>query len=267
MTIDAHQHFWTYQPNGFEWITDEMATIRRNFWPEDLGPVLASCGIDGSVLVQVSQEEAENERFLAYAEAHPFIKGTVGWIDLKAATARERIAHYAARPLFKGARHILQAEAPGFMTDPAFVRGVRLLREYDLTYDILTTEVQLPEVVRFVRALPEMRLVIDHISKPDIRAGSIDEWSRYMRELSAMEHVHVKLSGMVTEANWREWSADTLRPYVDHCLEHFGPARLMYGSDWPVCLVAGTYEAVHTALQDCIAELSVDERAQIMGGT
>lgn len=267
MIIDTHQHFWYYNDNNFDWITDDMAILRKNYLPEDLEPVIDSVGVSGTVLVQVEQREEENELFINFARQHSFIKGVVGWLDLKAGDLDEKLATYSENNYFKGVRHILQTEPDGFMTDPEFVKGVSRLNDYNFTYDVLTTESQLAEVVEFLHSLPEMKIVIDHISKPNIKAASIEHWMKYMKEISKISHVHVKLSGMITEADWQNWTVDQLRPYVDFCLENFGADRLMFGSDWPVCQVAGNYGQVHLALDDCLVDLSSDERAQIWGLT
>ena len=267
MRIDAHQHFWQYDPVKGGWITDEMQVIRQDFMPGDLKPLLDSHDIDGCVTVQADQSEKENEFLLELAEQNTWIKGVVGWLDLKADNLSDRITHYKQYEQFKGVRHILQEEPEGFMMDPKFIAGVTQIGASGLTYDILTTENQLEEAVSFVKALPEMPLVIDHISKPMISKASFDHWAKYMLKLSAIEHVHVKLSGMITEADWTDWKVKDLSPYIDFCLEHFGPERLMYGSDWPVCLIAGEYDQVIHALKACISELSENEQEAIFGKT
>ncbi|MEO0452924.1 MAG: amidohydrolase family protein [Verrucomicrobiota bacterium] len=267
MKIDAHQHFWNYDPLRHDWITDEMSVIRQSFTPEDIQPLLAEHGFDACVLIQVQQSEEETTSFLELAQQHAFIGGVVGWLDLRANDLGERIDTFAQDNAFKGVRHILQAEPEGFMTDPRFIAGVTELAKKDLSYDILTTESQLPEVLQFIDRLPEMRLVIDHLSKPDIKNNSFDQWAEHMNVLSQYEHVHVKLSGMATEACWQTWQAADLKPYIDYCLEQFGPSRLMFGSDWPVCLIAGSYGRVLDSLLEAISELSTDEKNQILGET
>ena len=267
MRIDSHQHFWRYDPVKGAWITDDMKAIRRDFLPDDLSPLFQAHGIDGCVAVQADQTEDENHFLLDLAQSNSWIKGVVGWLDLKADNLEERIQFFSENERFKGVRHVLQTEPDGFMSDPDFVSGVTKVGENQLTYDILTIENQLNEVVEFVSALPEMPLVIDHISKPNISTSSFDHWSKCMKELSEFDHVHVKLSGMITEANWETWSIQDLKPYVDFCLEHFGPDRLMYGSDWPVCLVAGKYDQVIFSIKALIAQLSSDEQAAIFGLT
>lgn len=267
MRIDAHQHFWQYDPVKGGWITDEMQVIRQDFMPGDLKPLLDSHDIDGCVTVQADQSEKENEFLLELAEQNTWIKGVVGWLDLKADNLSDRITHYKQYEQFKGVRHILQEEPEGFMMDPKFIAGVTQIGASGLTYDILTTENQLEEAVSFVKALPEMPLVIDHISKPNIAQASYDHWAKHMLKLSEFQHVNVKISGMITEADWKEWRVKDIKPYVDFCLENFGPERLMYGSDWPVCLIAGEYDQVIYAIKACLAELSISEQEAIYGKT
>ncbi|HCX23439.1 MAG: amidohydrolase [Flammeovirgaceae bacterium] len=267
MRIDAHQHFWQYDPVKGAWITDEMQVIRQDFMPGDLKPLLDSHDIDGCVAVQADQSERENEFLLELTEQNTWIKGVVGWLDLKADDLTDRMEHYQQYDSFKGVRHILQAEPEGFMTDPKFIKGVAQIGASGMTYDILTTENQLEEAIDFVKALPEMPLVIDHISKPNIAQASYDHWAKHMLKLSEFQHVNVKISGMITEADWKEWRVKDIKPYVDFCLENFGPERLMYGSDWPVCLIAGEYDQVIYAIKACLAELSISEQEAIYGKT
>lgn len=267
MRIDAHQHFWQFDPVRDSWITEDMAVIRQDFLPMDLKPLLEAADIDGCVAVQADQSEKETAFLLELAGRYPFIKGVVGWVDLLGDNLGERLGYYKKQKALKGVRHILQSEPEGFMTAPKFMKGVSSLKDFDLSYDILTSEKQLPEVCELIGLLPEMRLVIDHISKPDIKNESFDHWAKYMKTISGYSHVYVKLSGMATEADLQNWSADDFRKYIDFCLEHFGPERLMFGSDWPVCLLAGSYQKVYQALLSCISELSDDEQAWVLGKT
>lgn len=265
MKVDAHQHFWQFEPIRDSWISEDMSVIRRDFLPMDLKPLLDASGIDGCVAVQADQSEMETGFLLELASRYPFIKGVVGWVDLLSVNLGERLGYYKKQKAFKGVRHIMQSEPQGFMTAPKFVKGISSLKDFDLSYDILTNEKQLPEVYELVHSLPEMRLVIDHISKPDIKKQSFDHWAKYMKTISGYGHVYVKLSGMVTEADMQNWSAGDFRKYTDFCLEHFGPERLMFGSDWPVCLLAGSYQKVYQALLTCISELSDDEQSWVLG--
>lgn len=267
MTIDSHQHFWQYDPVRDAWITNDMHKIKRNFMPEDLKPVLDENGIKGCVAVQADQSETETEFLLGLSKEHDWIKGVVGWIDLLADDHEQRLDYYKKHSKFKGVRHVLQAEPDGFISNPRFIKGVASLEKRNLTYDILTHEKQLIEVLTFINKLPTMNLVIDHISKPNIKNKSFKLWSAHMKEVSTYEHIHIKLSGMITEANWSSWTIEDLKPYVDFCLENFSPNRLMFGSDWPVSLVAGSYKNVVDVLIECIQELPPADQDQIMGGT
>ncbi len=267
MRIDAHQHFWKFNPVRDAWITEEMQVIRRDFRPEDLKPLLEQHAIDGCVAVQADQSQEENNVLLSLAKAHPLIKGVVGWVDLLADDLQDQLDSLVQEHVLKGVRHILQAEPEGFMLQAKFIAGLKMTGEMGLTYDVLTKEGQLPETLELVKALPEMKLVVDHISKPDIASSSFDHWKKYMSQLAKHEHIHVKLSGMVTEANWQTWGPEDLKPYVDFCLEKFGAKRLMYGSDWPVCLLAGDYSSTIGALETCLKALSDDEQQYIFGNT
>lgn len=267
MKIDSHQHFWQFDPVRDAWISDEMSVLRRDFMPDDLYPWLVENDFDACVAVQADQSEKETEFLLHLAQSYPWISGVVGWVDLLDSDLQDRLHYFKQYQAFKGVRHILQAEQPGFMTQPSFIKGVSQLKENGLTYDILTTESQLTEVVDLIEALPEMNLVIDHLSKPNIKEDSFDFWKGKMEIISQYEHVTVKLSGMATEADWNQWNADTLKPYIDLCLDLFEPKRLMFGSDWPVCQLAGSYARVYQALKECIKELTQEEQRQILGDT
>jgi L-fuconolactonase len=267
MTIDSHQHFWKYDPERDGWITNEMHKIKRDFMPEDLKPLLDENKIAGCVAVQADQSETETEFLLRLANDHEWIKGVVGWVDLLADDAEQRLDLYKKHLMFKGVRHILQAEPDGFISNPRFIKGVSLLSKRNLTYDILTHEKQLLEVLTFINKLPKMNLVIDHISKPYIKNRSFKLWSSHMKEVSTYEHVCIKLSGMVTEANWSSWTIADLRPYVDFCLENFSADRLMFGSDWPVSLLAGSYKKITDVFLESISKLSAVDQRKIMGGT
>lgn len=264
MKIDSHQHFWQYDPAIQSWISDEMAVIKKDFGPEDLQPLLQKHGFDGCVAVQADTSENETQFLLSLAEKHDFIKGVVGWLDLKSSDLREKLDFYAKSPHLKGIRHTIQSEGPGFMLDKHFIDGVATLRDFDLTYDILITEDQLEEAAHMIGRLPEMKLVVDHIAKPNIKEKSFDHWAEWMGEISNFRHVYVKLSGMATEADWQQWEPADFKPYIDFCVEKFGPDRLMIGSDWPVCLVAGSYDSIIGAT---FSALSESEKESIMGKT
>lgn len=260
--IDAHQHFWHYTPREFNWIDEAMGGIRRDFLPADLQPELQAAGVDGVVSVQARQSLAETQWLLALAQQHAFIKGVVGWAPL--ALADDEIPDH---PKLKGLRHVVQGEPDGFLLRDDFGRGVARLKERGLVYDLLIVARQLPEAIRFVDRHPEQRFVLDHMAKPEIRAERHEPWRAQIRELARRPHVACKLSGMVTEADYHHWTEAQLRPYVDTVLEAFGPRRLMFGSDWPVCLVACPYRRWHGLVATSMATLSVSEQARVMGNT
>lgn len=266
MRIDSHQHFWNYSPETHSWITDEMNLIQRNFLPQDLLPELERQKIDGTILVQVDQNEAENHFFLELAAQNPFIKGTVGWVDLKADNLEERLNFYKSYPVLKGFRHIVQAESdPYFLQNPAFRRGIAALSKYGYTYDILVYPHQLPAAIELVQAFPDQVFVLDHLAKPYIKQGELNQWASFIQHLAEMPNVHCKVSGMVTEANWKNWEFRDFRPFLDVVTEAFGTKRLLYGSDWPVCLVAASYSNVIGICEAYFGSFSADEQLDVMG--
>jgi L-fuconolactonase len=265
MRIDAHQHFWRYRPDTHAWIDASMTALRRDFLPHDLEPLLREAGFDGCVAVQAQQDVGETEWLLALADRHPFIRGVVGWVDLRAPDVRDRLARIAAHPRLCGIRHVVQDEPDGFMLRDDFQRGIAALAEFDLAYDILIYARQLPETARLVEAFPSQRFVIDHIAKPAIRKGEIDPWRRDITAIARHPNVYCKLSGMVTEADWRSWTAAGLAPYIDVALDAFGPDRLMIGSDWPVCTLAGAYSTVLSVAADRIAARAPAALAPVFG--
>jgi L-fuconolactonase len=266
MRIDAHQHFWRYSPRTHAWIDDSMAALRRDFLPADLEPLLRDAGFDACVAVQAQQDVAETEWLLALADEHSFIRGVVGWVDLRAEDVREQLRRLASHAKLKGVRHIVQNEPDdSFMLRPDFMRGIAALAEFGLAYDILIYTRQLPAAAELAAAFPEQRFVVDHIAKPEIRERHIDAWARGVAALSRHPNVCCKLSGMVTEADWNAWSPEDLAPYVDVVLEWFGPERLMIGSDWPVCTLAGGYDDVLKVAMRHVARLSPRDQAAILG--
>lgn len=265
MVIDAHQHFWHYQPARDAWITDDMAVIRRDFLPADLEPVLAQNGVDGCVAVQASQSEAETRFLVSMAQTYDIVRGVVGWVDLQADDLRERLLNFARFPQIKGYRHVAQAEPIDFLTRPAVVRGIRQLAEFGLTYDILIYPNQLRAALHLVRAAPEVNFVIDHVAKPYIKRGEISRWSNFMTEIARQSNVCCKLSGLVTEADWHNWSKRDFFPYLDVVFGQFGPERLLFGSDWPVCLVAANYTQVKTLIEEYVNPWGDEVRAKIFG--
>lgn len=262
--IDSHQHFWKFNPQRDAWITEEMAAIRRDFGPEDLRPIYDAHDVEGSVAVQADQSPAENEFLLGLAERYDWIKGVVGWVDLEANDVVEQLEHLSARKKLKGLRHILQGEKQrDYMLRSAFLRGIGHLEKFDLSYDILIYPDQLKFAAEFAGRFPRQRFVLDHIAKPYIRDGKLDPWREDIQRLAAHENVWCKVSGMVTEANWASWKKDDFTPYLDTVMSTFGPDRLMYGSDWPVCLVAATYGEMIEIVGDYFSALSEEEQEKI----
>ncbi|WP_114784895.1 amidohydrolase family protein [Botryobacter ruber] len=267
LKIDAHQHFWKYDPVREAWLNDGMDAIQRDFLPEDLQPVLEQHGFDGCVLVQSAQPEFENDFLLDLAEKHDFIKGVVGWVDLLADNVGDTLSSYEPFAKLKGFRYILQgAEDRALMLRPEFKHGISKLKNYNYTYDILIFPDQLGFTKEFVAAFPDQPFVIDHIAKPYIKAKKVDGWKQDMQAVAQYEHVMCKISGMVTEADWRNWKKEDFRPYLDTVVEAFGPNRIMYGSDWPVCLVAGSYAEMLGIVEDYFSAFSKDEQAAFFGG-
>ncbi|MCK0159187.1 amidohydrolase family protein [Allomuricauda sp. F6463D] len=265
MIIDSHQHFWKYDPIRDSWIDGTMKTIQRDFLPSDLGPVLKKNNVDGCIAIQADQSEDESNFLLNLAEENNFIKGVVGWVDLCDPNVDQRLAHYSQSPYFKGVRHILQAERPEFMLQDAFLNGIEKLSFFDLTYDILVYSHQLKNSIALVSKFPEQRFVLDHLAKPPIKSGKLGDWKNDIMELAKNTNVYCKLSGMVTEAVLGNWSKEDFRPYMDVVLDAFGTERIMYGSDWPVCLLSGNYTEVLSIVSDYIDQFSVQEQSQIMG--
>lgn len=269
LRIDAHQHFWKYDPVKHGWINDEMWIIRRDYSPADLLPLLQSSGMDGCVTVQVNQTEDENKELLTLAEQNEFILGIVGWIDLQSPEVEFRLEWYKeAYPKMKGFRHILQGERDrALMLKPAFKRGIASLRKFGYTFDILIFPDQLGYTREFVASFPDQPFVIDHIAKPYIKDRYItEEWKDAIRAVAAYPNVWCKISGMVTEADWKNWKPEHFKPYLDTVVEAFGVRRILFGSDWPVCLVAAGYAQVVGIVEDYFAGFSPEDREAFFGG-
>jgi L-fuconolactonase len=247
MRVDAHQHFWKFDRARDTWITDEMSVLRRDFLPQDLRPELAANDFAGSIAVQASQSESETHFLLDLAQHDSSILGVVGWINLMSPDIADRLSYFRQFKKLCGFRHIVQAESDDrFMLRDDFLRGVDSLAQFDFTYDILIYPRQLPAAIELVASIPNQKFVLDHMAKPEISTGNLDPWAAAIRELATSQNVHCKLSGMVTEANWECWKLSDFTPYLDVVFESFGSDRLIFGSDWPVCLVAGSYsEVVH----------------------
>jgi L-fuconolactonase len=267
LKIDSHQHFWKFDPVRDSWIDDQMIAIRRDFLPAELESILTGNGFDGCITVQSDQSEKENEFQLANAKQHDFIKGIVGWVDLQSEQIEERLAYYKQFEKMKGFRHVLQGEVQrDFMLRPEFLNGISLLRKYGFTYDILIFPDQLKYTADFVSRFPNQPFVIDHLAKPGIKNHQINEWESDRRALAKFENVFCKVSGMVTEADWKAWKPEDFHPYLDVLVDAFGVDRLMYGSDWPVCNLAGIYERVVGLVKDYFSTFADAEQQKLFGG-
>lgn len=266
--IDAHQHFWKYSAEEYEWIDESMAALKRDFLPSDLHPLLAAHGFGGSIAVQARQSLAETRWLLELAKANSFIKGVVGWVDLCSVRLQEQLEEFAGNRSLVGVRHVVQDEADDqFMLRPDFRRGIGLLREFGLVYDLLLHPRHLPVAVELVREFPDHAFVLDHIAKPPIADGVLEPWRGAIRELAQSPNVACKLSGMVTEARWRAWTHEDFRPYLEVALETFGPSRLMIGSDWPVCTLSADYASTMGIVLKRVEQLGISEQEAILGGT
>jgi len=265
--IDTHQHFWRYDATEYGWIDDSMAALQRDFLPPDALPEMVRTGVTASIAVQARQSLDETRFLLDLAARYPFIIGVVGWIDLQADDVDAQLDAFRERPALVGLRHIVQTEQDGFLARPAFLSAMARLEPTGLVYDILVYARQLPQAVALASAFPRQPFVLDHLGKPDIKGKGYREWREHFGELAALGNVACKLSGLVTEADWRSWTPGLLRPYIDAALESFGPSRLMLGSDWPVCTVAANYAAVVGLVLEAIDEYSDTEKWQILEGT
>ena len=268
MKIDAHQHFWRYNPVEYDWIDDTMTVIRRDFLPADLQREINQAGVDGVVSVQARQILEETEWLLRAAAENDFIRGVVGWVPLRDAGVGKILEKFAVHPKLRGVRHVVQSEPDDhFILRRDFNRGIKLLRQFGLAYDILVYERQLPPTIEFVDRHPDQVFVLDHVAKPRIGDNLLEPWRESIRELARRENVYCKISGMVTEADYKQWTEDQLKPYLETVLEAFGPRRLMFGSDWPVCLVACSYVRWHEIVSRFTSQLSENDRAWIFGKT
>jgi L-fuconolactonase len=264
--IDSHQHFWKFDPVRDAWINESMAVIQRDFLPADLLSLLSDNRIEGCVAVQADQSEAENKFLLDLANQHDYIRGVVGWIDLQSGNIQEQLSHYSHHKKLKGFRHILQGEKQrDFMLRPAFKHGIAALHAFGFTYDILIFPDQLEYSKIFIKDFPYQPFVIDHISKPYIKDKKIEDWKREITALAKFSNVSCKVSGMVTEADWKNWKKEDFKPYLDVVVEAFGMKRLMFGSDWPVCLVAGSYSEVVNLVSEYFSGFSEDEQNDFFG--
>ena len=264
MWIDAHQHFWSYSQAGYPWIRSEP--LARDYLPGELEPQVLAAGFQGTVLVQAQSRFEENVWLLGLLEAHPFIKGVVGWVDLERAGAQVQLEELAAQPGFCGVRYPMGVvDVRGRQFSPAFLKGLQAVSDLGLVYELLLSPPQLPLATALVRKFPKQRFVLDHIGNPDVRGSKLEPWAPDLRELAAQPNVYCKLSGMVTRADHAHWTPDDFRPFLDVVFEAFGPERLMIGSDWPVCRQAGEYGPVMEIVKGYLASSPSRVREAILG--
>jgi L-fuconolactonase len=265
MNLDSHQHFWRYDAVQYPWIPAN-SPLQRDWLPADLEREQSKVGLDGAIAVQARQTLEESRWLLELARDNLRIRGVVGWVDLRSDRVEEQLAGFAPDPKFVGVRHIVQDEPDDdFMLQPEFIRGISKLKQFNLAYDILIFPKQIPAAIRLVRKFPGQRFVLDHIAKPFIRAGVFDPWASQIAELATAPNVWCKVSGMVTEADHAAWKPSDFKSCLDHVFKVFGVERLMFGSDWPVCLLAGSYERVFRLAQDYLAPFSPGARAKFFG--
>lgn len=266
MNVDAHQHFWNYDSVRDGWITDAMSVLRRDFLPDDLAPEMAASGMNASVAVQAGQSESETLFLLELARRHKTIAGVVGWVDLRAANLLERLEYFSQFAKLRGFRHVVQDEPDDtFLLSKDFLRGIACLKQFGYTYDILIYSRQLSAAIALVEKFPEQRFVIDHLAKPLVKTGTLEPWAAQMKAIAAQPNVYCKLSGLVTEGNWKNWHADDFRQYLDVVFDAFGSERLLFGSDWPVCLLAAPYRQVKKLIADYTQNLSAAEKDKVFG--
>ena len=261
--IDTHQHFWKYNAADFGWVNDEMKILRTDYLPLDLYPILQKNDVEGCVAVQADQSEKETEFLLQMANENPFVVGVVGWVDLCGELINERLKYFKQFSKLKGFRHILQGEEPSFMLQQNFLHGIGLLHQYSYTYDLLIYPQHLSAALELVKQFPFQSFVIDHIAKPNIGKNEMDKWEKGIMDLSSCSNVFCKISGLVTEANWAGWTTADLTPYIDKVVQYFGVDRIMFGSDWPVCLLASSYDNWLKVVKEYFASYSIEDQEKI----
>jgi L-fuconolactonase len=266
LKLDAHQHFWKYTPNDYPWIDQPREIIARDFLPPDLEPLLRATGFDGCIAVQARQTLEETRWLLKLSETSPIIRGVVGWVDLRSAEVESQLREFAVQPLLVGIRHVVQDEVDDeFMLQSDFVRGIEVLAGFNLAYDILVFPKQLPAAIKLAQKFPEQRFVLDHIGKPPIKEGVFSPWREDIHELAHHGNVSCKVSGIVTEANWSTWEAADVAPYFDTVFESFDEDRLVFGSDWPVCLLGGSYRSIFQLARDYLRQFSARAQDKFFG--
>jgi L-fuconolactonase len=268
MRLDSHQHFWHYSPVEHTWMSGEMAALKRDFLPEDLEPLLAGVHFDACVAVQARQSLDETQWLLELTDRHEFIQAVVGWVDLRSETLPQQLDRFATHPKLAGVRHVLHDEPDDeFMLKPDFRRGLAQLRDFGLAYDLLLFPRHLPVAARLVKDFPGQTFVLDHIAKPNIREAQLDPWADDLRRLAQFPNVSCKLSGMVTETQWKRWRPEDFYPYLDTVLEAFGPDRVMIGSDWPVCTLSADYASTMNIVRNYLSQFPTEAQAKILGET
>jgi|SRR6185503_19691536 len=262
--VDSHQHFWQVGRFDYPWMTPEIDVLCHDYLPGQLEPILQRNGVHQTIVVQASNSVAETKWLLGLADQNQLIAGVVGWVDLQSANVGEQLAELAAHPKFKGVRHLVESEpADDWLAQESVIRGLRELESRKVSYDLLVHTRHLKHAKRAIDECPELRFVVDHLAKPPVARGDVDEWARRLKTIAAAQNVWCKLSGLVTEANWTSWRIEDFIPYVDKALEYFGPGRMMFGSDWPVCVLAASYEQVLEAFNTLLADLGDEDRELI----
>lgn len=267
MKIDSHQHFWNYHPIKDAWISDAMKVIQQDFMPADLLPLLQKNDIDGCIAVQADQSETETRFLLQLAQDNDFIMGVVGWVDFRSKDIEERLQYFSQFEKLKGFRHIVQGESEDdFLLRADFCNGIAQLEKYNFTYDLLILPKHLSVAAEFVKRFPKQNFVIDHLAKPNFKEANFTNWENGIRELATYKNVFCKLSGMVTEADWKNWKAEDFNYCLDVLVGNFGIERLMFGSDWPVSLLAASYEQSSAIVKNYFSKFSEEEQHKIWGG-
>lgn len=266
MRIDAHQHFWLYDERKDSWITDEMAKIRRNFLPNDIGQILKDNNFDGVVAVQADQSHRETEFLVELSSVYKLIKGIVGWVDLASDAIHDHLSNFSKYPVIKGFRHIVESEQDGnFLMRPKIQRGLKALASFGFTFDLLISPIHYESTLRCVQSNPDLNFMLDHIAKPSIKTGELEEWSRFIVQLSTFPNVYCKISGLATEADWNSWEIDDFAACIDHAITCFGRDRVCFGSDWPVCLLAADFESSIAIAQSKVKNFSTSEQENFWG--
>ncbi len=264
MIVDSHQHFWQVGRFDYPWMSRKGEVLYRDYLPPALEPILRRCGVEKTILVQASNSLEETRWLLSLADQYPFIAGVVGWIDLSVREVGQQLSEFIAHPKFKGVRHLVESEPSNdWLIQPNVLDGLRTLASAGVSFDLLVHTRHLKRARTVAESCPELSLVVDHMAKPPIASGEVSDWARAIKEVAVFPNISCKLSGLVTEASWSDWRIEDLKRFVDTALEYFGPQRLMFGSDWPVCLLAASYDRVLESFQSLLADLNDEERSCI----